>query len=205
MAGGKPGANDREARCRKLLAEVRRLCPELMPGPPLPPGKLAPPASLDADTLQELVPLAVGAAEEPRVVWQAAGSEALADLGATRVVTREGLVLVNLVLETEQTGRTDVVVPFAVGTAERPAGMVAMTEPKPRGPAVLVDRWGEAIVAAAWQALLDIADAAARAAGRDVTGRALRAGALLAGEEGLQVVPQAEHPPLEPTGPGPVE
>lgn len=194
---GEPGANDQDPRCRKLLEELRRLCPELVPGPPLPPGEIGQPASLGADVLQELVGVALGAAEEPRVVWQAAGSELLVHLDASRAVTREGLVLVNLVVETEQTGRADVVVPFAVGSTERPAGMVVLSEPKPRGPAVLVDRWGEAIVAAAWQMLLDIAEAAARASGRDVAGRPLRAGALLAQEDGIRVVPQAEHPPLE--------
>jgi hypothetical protein len=201
MEGGGPGTNDRERRCRELLEEVRRLCPDLVPGPPATPGELAPPASLDAEALHELVPLAVGAAEEPRVVWQAAGSEVLVHLDATRVVTHEGLVLINLVLETEQTGRADVIVPFAVGSPEQPAGMVVMAERKPRGPAILVDRWGEAIVAAAWQALLDIADAAARASGRDVAGRPLRPGALLADEGGIRVIPQAEHPPLQPATP----
>ncbi|MCD6015389.1 MAG: hypothetical protein K0R41_17 [Geminicoccaceae bacterium] len=201
MAGGEPGANDHDERCRTLLEELRRLCPELVPGPPVPPGELAPPASLAAEVLQELVPLAVGATGKPRVVWQAAGSEVLVDLDATRVVMREGLVLVSLVLETEQTGRADVIVPFAVGSAERPAGMVVQTERKPRGPTVLVDRWGEAIIAVAWQALLDIADATARTAGRDATGKALRAGALLAEDDLLQVIPQAEHPSLPTTGP----
>jgi hypothetical protein len=204
MEAVESAANDHELRCRKLLAELRRLCPELVPGPPVPPGELAPPASLGADALQELVPIAVGAAEEPSVVWQAAGSEMLVHLGATRVVTREGLVLVDLVVETEQTGRADVIVPFAVGCGERPAGMVALAERKPRGPPVLVDRWGDAIVAAAWQALLDIADAVAHAAGRDVAGRPLRPGALLAGDDGLRVIPQAEHLPLQAAGPGQV-
>jgi hypothetical protein len=201
MKSVEPGASDRK-RCQKLLKELRRLCPELVPGPPLPPGALAEPASLDPAALQQLVPLAVGAAEEPQVVWQAAGSEVLVHLGATRVVTREGIVLVELELETEQTGRADVVVPFAVGSAERPAGMLALAERKPRGPALLVERWGEAIIAAAWQALLDIAEAAARAAGRDLAGRPLRPGALLAGDDGLRVIPQAEHPPLRASGPG---
>ncbi len=182
-----------------LLEELRRLCPELVSAPPLPPGELAPPASIGGDVLVDLAPLAVGAADDPRVVWQAAGSEVLVHLEATRVITREGLVLVNLVLETEQTGRADVTVPFAVGSEERPAGMLALAEPKPRGSAVLVDRWGEAIIATAWQALLDIADAAARAAGRDLAGRPLRAGALVAADDGLYVVPQAEHPPLRAT------
>lgn len=201
---GESGTNDPDPRCRKLLDELRRLCPELVPGPPLPPGRLGSPVLLNADVLQALVGVAVGAAEEPRVVWQAAGSEVLVHLDATRAVTREGLLLINLVVEAEQTGRAEVVVPFAVGSIERPAGMVVLTEPKPRGPAVLVDRWGEAIVAAAWQVLLDIAGAAARASGGDVAGRQLRPGALVAGEEGLQVLPQAEHPPLKSPGPGQV-
>jgi hypothetical protein len=71
--------------------------------------------------------------------------------------------------------------------------MVAVTETHPRGPAILVDRWGDAIVACAWQALLDVADGIAAGTGRDIDGRPLRAGALVATDDGLTVHPQAPH------------
>jgi hypothetical protein len=85
------------------------------------------------------------------------------------------------------------VVPFAVGTDERPAGLVAASETKPRGAEVLVDRWGEAIVATAWRALLEAATAVARARGSDLEGVPLRAGALIARGGRIAIVPQARH------------
>ena len=109
-------------------------------------------------------------------------------------VRGEGLVLVALTLECDQTGIAEVVVPFAVGTDEQPAGLVAASETKPRGPDVLVDRWGEAIVATAWRALIEAATSVAKERGSDLDGAPLRAGALVAGKTGIAIVPQARHP-----------
>jgi hypothetical protein len=115
-------------------------------------------------------------------------------LDLTRVRTQEGLVLVALTLECDQTGIAEVVVPFAVGTDEQPAGLVAVSETKPRGAEVLVDRWGEAIVATAWRALIEAATVVAKDHGSDLDGAPLRAGALIVGRRGIAVVPQAQHP-----------
>ena len=71
--------------------------------------------------------------------------------------------------------------------------MIAATENRPRGPAILVDRWGDAVIATAWQALLDVADSAASGTGTDIDGRPLRAGAIVAGSDGLTITPQAPH------------
>ena len=43
------------------------------------------------------------------------------------------------------------------------------------------------------QALLDVADSAASGTGTDIDGRPLRAGALVAGPDGLTITPQAPH------------
>jgi hypothetical protein len=128
------------------------------------------------------------------VVWQEADAEVVVHLDRTRVRVTDGLVLVGLTLECDQTGLAEVVVPFAVGTDEHPAGLVAATEAKPRGPAVLVDRWGEAIVATAWGALVEAATAVAGERGSDLDGAPLRAGALVAQAGRIAVVPQARHP-----------
>ena len=59
---------------------------------------------------------------------------------------------------------------------------------------MLVDRWGEAIVATAWRALIEAATVVAKDHGSDLDGAPLRAGALIVGRRGIAVVPQAQHP-----------
>ncbi len=191
-----PPDDEEHARlCKRLLEQLRRHCPELVPEPPPRPGGLAAPVKLGRETLGGLLRAALAPeAGQPTVVWRDADSEVALHTAETRVAVRDGIVAVSLLLECQETdGTAEVVVPFAVGAEQRPAGMIAATERRPRGPAILVDRWGEAIVAAAWQALLDIATAAASGAGDDIDGQPLRAGALLAGDETLVVVPQARH------------
>lgn len=186
---------ERRQRCRRLLDQLRRQCPEFLPGPPPQPGGLAPPVALQREALDDLLREALTPSpDESLVVWRDGDSEVLLHAGRTRVAVREGVVAVALLFECEETGGpAEVVVPFAVGSDERPAGMIAATERRPRGPAVLIDRWGEAIIATAWEALLDIAAVAAANAGDDVDGEPLRAGALLAAPDALTVVPQARH------------
>jgi hypothetical protein len=190
-----PGDDERRRRCRQLLDELERLCPELVPAPPRRPGELADPVTLRGDALGGLVRRALAPeGDEPVVVWRDADAEVALHVRRTRVEVRDGLVAVALLVECQETGGpVEVVVPFAVGSEERPAGMIAATERRPRGPAVLVDRWGEALVAAAWEALLDIASVAAARAGEDTDGEPLRAGALLARRDALAIIPQARH------------
>ena len=190
-----PGDDERRRRCKALLDQLRRLCPELVPVPPPKPGQLAPEIRLTGDTLAALLRRALQPADdEPVVVWRDADSELALHAGRTRVEVREGIVVVALLVECEEAGgRAEVVVPFAVGSEQRPAGMIAATERRPRGPVIVIDRWGEALVATAWEALLDIASVTAAGAGEDTDGEPLRAGALLASAGSLAVVPQARH------------
>jgi hypothetical protein len=181
--------------CRVLSKVLRPICPERPePGEPLPPGGVAPPVEIAERRFQDRIRSALVPPEEPAsVVWREADAEVIVHLARTRVRAGDGLVLVALTLECDQTGVAEVVVPFAVGTDERPAGLVAASEARPRGPAVLVDRWGEAIVATAWRALVDAATSVARERGSDLDGAPLRAGALVARNGGIAVVPQARH------------
>jgi|EndMetStandDraft_7_1072992.scaffolds.fasta_scaffold03077_2 hypothetical protein len=187
----------RTAKCRKLLAELQRTCPEVLPRPPLPvvkPGEVATTATVEPRSLQRLVRSAITPDSGDAFVWTQADDEVVVHAGKTRVVTGEGVVAVALTLECVETdGPTEVVVPFACGSKANLVGMIAATENRPRGPAILVDRWGDAVIATAWQALLDVADSAASGTGTDIDGRPLRAGAIVAGSDGLTITPQAPH------------
>jgi hypothetical protein len=92
------------------------------------------------------------------VIWVENGDEVLVHLDSMRVRVLDGIVLVSVDLETDQTGRTPLVVSFAVGKANDPAGLVAVTDEFPRGNGLLASRWGRALQAAAWASLLGVAN-----------------------------------------------
>ena len=84
---------------------------------------------------------------------------------------------------------------------ERPTGLLAATARRPAGPRIVVDRWGEALTALCWRALLDAVAGVAAATGRDRDGSPLVVTALTATPDGLRVLPQARHP-FDRVGPG---
>jgi hypothetical protein len=109
------------------------------------------------------------------------------------VELEDGLVLMALTLEADQTGVGQLTVPLSIGSPQLAAGLVVVTESRPRGPAALVDRWGDAAIAAAWRALLDAAHFLALRAGVDTNGARLVPGAISSNGKSLSVVPQARH------------
>lgn len=167
-----------------------------VPHPPhtFEPGEVAEPVTLPERTFERLLRFALAGAEgRERVVWSHRGSEVLVHLDRTRVRVLDGYVLVAIVLETEQTGVQELTVPFAVGTEERLAGMLAVTERHPRGHRALGETWGEGVIATAWRAVLEVAGVIAALRGSDGNDQPLRAGAIVAGRGEVAVVPQAKH------------
>lgn len=189
-----PRDDDLDRHCKKLLAELEKRCPGLLPTGPLPPGDVVDPIEVRNDDFQELIYTALGVTDRRRrnqVIWEQAGSELLVHLGETRVQVVEGLIIVGLTVESNESGRVEVTIPFAVGRRDRLAGMVATTEPKPRGPNIIIDRWGESLIAAAWQAVLDVIGTLSARAGVDEDGSPLLPGAIVAEGNVLSVVAQA--------------
>jgi hypothetical protein len=183
-------------QCKRLLDILREECPGIIPPGPVPAGEVTEPIDVGSERLQDLVLGAVGVEDKRRrnqVVWQNAGSELLVHLKGTRIGVVDGFVLIGLVVETQETGRVEVTVPFAVGSSQRLAGMVVSTEPVPRGPALIIDRWGEPIIAAAWQVLVDVIGALTARVGVDHEGTPLVPGAIVASKGTLRVIPQARH------------
>jgi len=91
------------------------------------------------------------------VVWVDGGDEVLVHLDSLATQVVGSTALVSLDLETDQTGRTPLVVAFAM-SADGTAGLVAATDQLPRGNGVLAARWGAAVREAAWSALLALAN-----------------------------------------------
>jgi hypothetical protein len=128
-----------------------------------------------------------------KVVWSLGGNEVLVHLDGITAALADGAVAVVVPVETDQTGRVELPVVFAVGDARRDAGLLAATTSRPPGPALLVERWGEAVQALAWDALLNVLVALAARAGTDDRGDAFVPVALRASATQVMVVPQARH------------
>ena len=77
--------------------------------------------------------------------------------------------------------------------ANEPAGFYAAASRKPSGPELIVDAWGEALVAFAWQCVLGVVTGIAAATGKDARGNLLVPVELIADGRGVAIVPMARH------------
>jgi hypothetical protein len=113
----------------------------------------------------------VGITARAQVVWVDGGNEVLVHLDSLKTRMLDGTLLVSLDLETDQTGRSPVVVSIALGSPGDPAGLIGVTDEVPDGDPLITARWGRAVQNAVWGSLLalvtDHADAR-RAAPRGI-------------------------------------
>lgn len=184
-----------------MLAALNQRCPGVVASQPLAASDIGAEIVLESKSAQILYGIAfadaaggAGAAGQNEVVWTSGGDELLVRTAAVRLGLADGYVLVQIPVYSDQTQDDNVVVPFAVGTSTAIFGMIMATETLPRGPAIIVRRWGDHLVAAAWQALIHVAAAVAGAAGVDDDNQPLLPGAISASANGLTVLPQARHP-----------
>lgn len=109
-----PGVTSRlDAERRRLLAELRRCCPGVLPGAPLPPGEFAPQLPVRGADLSALVTTATREAAAGRplvvadqlpgiVVWEDGAEALLLDLDTIRVRLDEGMVVVRVDVRCDQ-------------------------------------------------------------------------------------------------------
>jgi hypothetical protein len=204
------GADAADAECQKLLATLRARCPGLLPAQPLTPGQVGPELPLETKSGQtllnlvarQLVGLQIDKPDAPATVVLTQGNDELAiDLAKLSMTTAPGAIGIGLPVRCDQTGEVIVRVRFALGSDARPAGLLASTDERPFGPPAIVDVWGEALTAFAWQMLVTATTKLAGAAGRDADGAALIPAGLKATDGGLAVLPMARHP-FDRIGPG---
>lgn len=187
------------AECKKLLETVRQRCPGMLPPAPVGPGTVVAAVTLKADEAAALFPAAAALAagsdtRDAPVLWREGDRELL--VWPTRVTARFalGVIAVTIPVACDQVGEADVHVSFVVGDPNRPAGMLAATDGRPRGPAILVDAWGENLVAFAWHVVVEVATNVAGEAGRDLDGSRLVPIGLSVTPDLVAVVPMARHP-----------
>jgi hypothetical protein len=126
-----------------------------------------PPQQLDAQTIS--TQLGVRLAGRPadgsqstangspqQVVWIDAGDQVLVHLDSVTVRILSNALLVSVDLETDQTGRTPLIVSLALSTGDA-AGLLAVTNELPQGNGLLAARWGPNLQAAVWASLLGLA------------------------------------------------
>jgi hypothetical protein len=115
------------------------------------------PGKLDETALVDAVAARLGEAASgarPRsVVWVEDGDEVLVHLDSVQVRLLHEILLVSVDLESDETGRSPLVVAFALGARGDPAGLLAATDEIPRGHPLLAARWGNALQAAVWSSL----------------------------------------------------
>jgi hypothetical protein len=182
------------AECKRLLEQLRQRCPDLFPPDPLPAGKVGPEIALRGDEVQRLFVAAAAPPDTESLLWRSGDSELLVLASRISVGGDLGTVVVSVPVRCDQSGDAVVEVPFAVGDDEHPAGMLVATEERPRGPVAVVDVWGEALVAFAWNALLTMTTALAAESGTDEDGAGLIPAAIAASTDGLRVLTMARHP-----------
>lgn len=185
---------------RRIISDLRIIDPQRFRIDPLPAGTATDQIQLNPEQVQALLRAAaldVADAEsdsaQGRVLWRHAGSELLVVPGRLQVRLSEGLLAISLPVQCDQTGDAMVHVSFAIGSARRPAGLVATTEERPRGPDVVVDLWGERVVAYLWRSLLELLESLAAESGRDEDGAPLLPAAMQASANGLTVQAMARH------------
>jgi hypothetical protein len=138
------------------------------------------------------------------VVWTQGASELLVHTGAVTIACAPGVVSVSIPVACDQVPRgATVVVPLAVGTAARPAGLVMSSFTQPAGPASVTAVWAQALTAFAWESLIHLAQELAAVAGKDHAGRSL-VPAEIGAEKGLLIVlPMARNELTAPAGGAP--
>ena len=121
------------------------------------------------------------------MVWVEGDSELAVEIGAVQIAIGHGRIDIVLPVSCDQTGQANVIVTFAVGEEGQPAGMYASTLRRPVGPTLIIDTWGEALVAFAWRTLLTLISQLAGAAGKDGRGNVLVPADFIANADGLLI------------------
>lgn len=127
------------------------------------------------------------------VVWVQGESELAVGIAGVEVKVDEGLIRVLIPVRCDQTGPATVEALFATGSPTAPAGLYAATPRRPNGPPVVIDAWGDALVAFAWQCVLGLVTGIAAAVGKDTRGNLLVPVELSVSARGIEILPMARH------------
>ena len=190
-----------EGRIDALPTRGREWFVPIHPELRLPPGKPTPdPSRIPQATASRLLrgfvrfvaDIPAGASLE--LVWEQTPNELWVDAGSIDLTCAPGLVTVGLTVSCDELGRpTRVNVPFAVGRADAPRGLLMSTIDRVDAPALVADIWSDAITAFCWEAVLELAHRVSAQIGRDGSGLPLVPGGIAADKALLIIQPTARH------------
>jgi hypothetical protein len=173
----------------------------LPPGMLLTPGVVAPKPlvvpvgdanKLLAQTVRLVADLPAGVSGD--VVWTRGTAELLVKTGGVKLACAPGVVTVAVPVSCDQLGPPATMhVALAVGSEDRPAGLVMSAFSRCAGPDVVGEQWSEALTAFAWEALLHLAQELCGATGKDKAGRPLVPASIAATKGALLLQPMARH------------
>jgi hypothetical protein len=160
---------------------------------PLPPGTPGNEIPIPAASFQQMLAAAAVEGNPGTQVWVQRGAELLVVTGKVQAALDDGLVVISIPVSCDQVASALIQIPFAMGGKAAPAGMVCATEERPRGPAAIVDTWGEALISFAWRLLLTVATRVAAQSGADQDGVGLIPAAISATKDAITLLPMARH------------
>jgi hypothetical protein len=131
--------------------------------------------------------------QRTEIVWIDGANQLAIDIAKLDVRVDEGQIHIAIAVRCDEVGSAVVGVLFAVGSDRSPAGLYAAVSKRPTGPELVLDLWGDALVAFAWQCVLGIASGIAAATGKDARGNLLVPVELVANARGVGIVPMARH------------
>lgn len=129
----------------------------------------------------------------PLVVWNHADSELLVHSDQTTLRCTSGVVTVNVSVECDQFQQLTIPVPIGVGQKKAASGLVMSSFQDLQGPRGLVDTWADAIIAFAWESLLEVASTICEQVGRDARGLPLVPGSIGAEPDRLLIQPVSRY------------
>ncbi len=167
---------------------------------PFTEGQVFPSVFIEAGRSVELLRVAARraagfyrATQRTEVVWVQGENELAVVMTGVDVKLADGLIRVRIPVRCDQSGAASVEVLFATGSPTQPAGLYAAAPRRPNGPEVVVATWGEALVAYAWQCVLDLVTGIAAATGKDARGNLLVPVELSVSARGIEILPMARH------------
>lgn len=184
----------------RFVSDVRRTQQLPAATERLTPGAIAQPIVVEPGRAAEFLRVAARRAaglfrptRRNEVVWIQGDSELAVSLTGIDIKLAEGFIIVIIPVRTDQTGEAGVEVAFAVGRPDAPAGMYASAFRRPNGPRLIVEAWGEALIAFAWQCVLGMVSGIAGATGKDARGNVLVPAEMVVTANGIQIMPMARH------------
>jgi hypothetical protein len=161
------------------------------------PGVTVAPHNVNPDLVQRLLlpalVVAAGAApgdaplQSRPLLWDSGADRLLVHLAKASIVLADGVIDLHFSVECDQTGVAEVVATYVTASPDKPHGFVLATEDLPRGPAVVVQVWGEALVALGWRAIVELTRMVAATRGTDTADQPLVASTVVATANGLAI------------------